>query len=178
MPSRNRAVFLDRDGVLNRPRVIDGKPVAPWRMEEFEFLPGVEAALGRLKGAGLHLVVATNQPDVAKGMVARSTVEAMHARLLDYLPIDRIEVCFHQAEDGCDCRKPLPGMLLRAAERLGIDLAASFMVGDRWSDVEAGQTVGCFSIFIDRGYAERTPAHPDAVVSSLGEAAEVILQRL
>ncbi len=175
IPIHHRAVFLDRDGVLNHSRVIDGKPVAPWRLEDFHIYPEAAPALDRLRAAGFRLVVTTNQPDAALGRMSRDAVTAMHAVLTDRLPIDRVEVCFHRPQDGCTCRKPKPGMLERAAHALDIDLATSFMVGDRWSDIDAGQAVGCFSVFVDRGYAERGPERPDAVVSSLTEAVEIIL---
>jgi D-glycero-D-manno-heptose 1,7-bisphosphate phosphatase len=172
-----RAVFLDRDGVINANLERNGKPVAPTRLEDFRILPGVEDAARRLKAAGFLLIVVTNQPDVANGITPKVTVEAMHADIARRLPIDDIVVCFHADADNCACRKPKPGMLLEAAGRHSIDLTASYVVGDRWRDVKAGQAAGCFSIFIDYGYAQDQPAQPDKVVSSLTEAADFILTR-
>jgi D-glycero-D-manno-heptose 1,7-bisphosphate phosphatase len=176
MPQR-RAVFLDRDGVINRAVVRDGKPYPPATIGEMVILPGVPDALARLKTAGFRLVVVTNQPDVARGTQSRAAIDAMHAALAASLPIDEFRVCDHDDDDHCACRKPQPGLLLDAARDAGVDLAASFMIGDRWRDVEAGQRAGVTTIFVDRGYQERQPDRPDATVSSLGEGADWILQR-
>lgn len=169
------AVFLDRDGVINRNAVRDDRPVAPTTLDAFEFLPGVEDAVAALRVAGFRIVVATNQPDVGKGVVDKTVVEAMHDRLRSRLAVDAIKVCYHVDDDGCDCRKPKPGMLLEAAREWRLDLGRSYMVGDRWRDVEAGRNAGCRTIFIDHHYAERRPAAPDFTVASLAEAASLIL---
>lgn len=176
--NRGRAVFLDRDGVINRPIVRNGRPYAPTSEGDLELLPGVIAALGQLRAAGLHLVVVTNQPEVARGTVSVDTVRAMHERLSASLPIDDVRTCPHDDGDGCACRKPLPGLLEAAAQDAGLSLSSSFMVGDRWRDVEAGRRAGCTTIFIDWGYDERRPDQPDATVGSLPEAADWILARL
>jgi D-glycero-D-manno-heptose 1,7-bisphosphate phosphatase len=173
-----RAVFLDRDGVLTRALVRDGIAYAPITPAEMEIDADAPAALARLKAAGFLLVVITNQPDVARGITRFEDVEAMHAILRAALPLDAFFVCYHDNQDGCDCRKPQPGMLLDAAAAHGIDLAASFMVGDRWRDVEAGAAAGCRTVWIDRGYTERAPASlPDARVDSLRAAADWIVAR-
>jgi D-glycero-D-manno-heptose 1,7-bisphosphate phosphatase len=170
-----RAVFLDRDGVINRAVVRDGKPYPPSRLEDLEVLPGVPGALAALRGAGYLLLVVTNQPDVARGAQPREVVDAMHRDLLQRLPLDEVLCCFHDDADACACRKPRPGLLLQAARDRGIDLAASYMVGDRWRDTEAGQAAGCRTLFIDHGYQERRPDRFDARVASLAEAAAWIL---
>lgn len=172
-----RAVFLDRDGVINRPVVRDGLPYPPENVEEFDLYEDVPAGCARLKSAGFLLVVATNQPDVGRGTQSREQVEAMHAVLAAALPeIDRVEVCYHPGQGtACDCRKPAPGMLLRAADALGIDLRASFMVGDRWRDVDCGHAAGCTTLLLDRGYREALRQPPDHVVQTFAEAVEVIL---
>ena len=170
-----RAVFLDRDGVINQAVVRDGKPYPPASLEELEILPGVADALARLRTAGFVNVIVTNQPDVATGKQRREVVEAMHALLSSKLALDAVKVCYHVDGDGCACRKPRPGMLLEAAGELGIDLAASFMVGDRWRDVAAGQAAGCKCFFLDRGYREKLPEKPHVAVKSLAEAAGLIL---
>lgn len=176
-PAGRRAVFLDRDGVINRPLQRNGLPYAPVTLEEFEILPGVAEACGKLKQAGYLLIVATNQPDVGRGTVPQKTVEAIHEFMCRQLPIDRVEVCYHpgHGESECDCRKPKPGMLVRAARDLGIDLARSWMIGDRWRDVDCGKNAGCRTIFIDWHYAEALRAAPDFSVGSLSEAALVVL---
>lgn len=172
-----RAVFLDRDGVINRPIVRDGKPFAPTTEADLHLLPGVAEALGRLRAAGFRLVVVTNQPEVARGTLAREVLDGMHARLGSELPIDDFRVCPHDEADGCECRKPKPGLLQAAARESGLSLEESFMVGDRWRDVDAGRRAGCTTIFIDWGYDEQAPDSPDAVVRSLHEAADWILSR-
>jgi D-glycero-D-manno-heptose 1,7-bisphosphate phosphatase len=169
------AVFLDRDGVLNRATVQDGVPRAPSTLEGLEVLPGVPEALAALRRAGHLLVVVTNQPDVARGLVSRAAVETIHAALRARLPLDAILACYHDDADGCDCRKPLPGMLLAAARTYGVALQASHMVGDRWRDVEAGRQAGCRTYLVDHGYDEVLLSEPDHRVTSLHEAAALIL---
>ncbi|MEI8288569.1 MAG: HAD family hydrolase [Verrucomicrobiota bacterium] len=172
-----RAVFLDRDGVINRALERDGKPYPPTTLAEFEILPEVPTALARLKTAGFLLIVTTNQPDVGRGTLALQVVENIHAHMTAQLPIDRVEVCFHpgKGRSDCDCRKPKPGMLFHAARELNIDLAESWMVGDRWRDVDCGHAAGCKTVFIDRGYAEELKQKPDFSARHLGEAADIIL---
>jgi len=170
-----RAVFLDRDGVINRARVRDAKPYPPDSLEELEILPGVPEALARLRAAGFVNVLVTNQPDVATGKQRREVVEAMHALLLSRIPIDAVKTCYHADSDRCACRKPKPGMLFDAAREHAIDLARSYMVGDRWRDVAAGQAAGCKCFFLDCGYAEQLPEKPYVAVKSLPEAASLIL---
>jgi D-glycero-D-manno-heptose 1,7-bisphosphate phosphatase len=170
-----RAVFLDRDGVINRPIVRDGKPYPPASLAELEILAGVNDALASLRNAGFLNIVVTNQPDAATGKQKVEIIEAMHRRLRLDLALDDIRVCFHADADGCDCRKPKPGMLLQAAREFGIDLGQSFMVGDRWLDVAAGQASGCANFFIDYGYLEKRPEPPYIAVKSLAEASRRIL---
>ena len=172
-----RAVFLDRDGVINRALERDSKPYPPTSLAEFEILPDVPAACARLKAAGFLLVVVTNQPDVGRGTLEKEIVETIHAGMCQQLPIDRVEVCYHsgQGRSDCDCRKPRPGMLLRAAKELGIDLARSWMVGDRWRDIDCGHAAGCRTIFIDRGYAEALKQQPHFRAKNLLAATEIIL---
>ena len=166
------AVFLDRDGVINRAFVRNGRPYPPQRLEDLEILPGVAAALERLKSAGFATVVVTNQPDVARGQQTREVVEAMHARLAAALPLDEFRICYHDDRDQCACRKPKPGLLTRAPE---YDLARSVIVGDRWRDVEAGRRAGCrAAILIDYDYEERA-ADPDVRFRSLAESVDWIL---
>ena len=170
-------MFLDRDGVINRAEVRAGKSHAPVALEDLSVLPGVPRSLIRLREAGYLTLVVTNQPDVGKGIVARDVVEAMHAKLAHELALDAIYVCYHVAEDRCGCRKPEPGMLLEAARDWGVDLAGSWMVGDRWRDVGAGRAAGTRTIWIDCGYDEPRAESPDWVVRSLPEAVEIILAR-
>jgi D-glycero-D-manno-heptose 1,7-bisphosphate phosphatase len=170
-----RAVFLDRDGVLNRAMVRDGKPYPPADAGELEMLPGVASACGRLRDAGYLLIGVTNQPDVARGTTSHEDVEALNRIVARSAGLHEIRACLHDDTNRCECRKPRPGLLLQAAADHGIDLDASFMVGDRWRDVEAGRRAGCRTIFIDHGYAERRPDAPDFIARSLSEAAALIL---
>jgi D-sedoheptulose 7-phosphate isomerase len=177
--ARRRAVFLDRDGVINRAFVRDGKPFPPPTPQELEILPGVPEALRELKANGFKLLLVTNQPDVGRGKLSLQTLDAMHEDLRAHLPLDDILVCCHTDQDKCDCRKPMPGMIIEAARKHNIDLAASFMVGDRWRDIDAGYNAGCKTILIDYGYSERPPDHePDLRVGSLREAADWIIRAM
>lgn len=169
-----RAVFLDRDGVLNRAVVRGGKPYPPGSAADVEIPADVRPALARLKAAGFRLVVVTNQPDVARGRQHRAVVEAINSVLAAALPLDEFRVCYHDDVDGCGCRKPEPGLLLRAPAH---DLGRSVMVGDRWRDVEAGRRAGVrATILVDHGYDEAVRSEPDCRVRSLAEAVDWILQ--
>jgi D-glycero-D-manno-heptose 1,7-bisphosphate phosphatase len=176
------AVFLDRDGTLNRQVIRDGKPYPPQTVAEFMLFDGVPAACAKLAAAGFVLVVATNQPDVGRGTQSQAVVEAMHAELQRQVPqIAGIEVCYAPGLDKTAPpdrrRKPEPGMLLDAAKALDIDLTRSWMVGDRWRDVDCGKRAGVRTVFIDFGYVEELHAPPDFVVKSFVQAAETILQQ-
>ena len=175
-PPSRRAVFLDRDGVLNEAIIRNGRPYPPSAIEELRIPPGTASALARLKQQDFLLVVVSNQPDVARGRQRRETVEEIDRRLRAELPLDDVFTCFHDDTDACDCRKPAPGLLVRAAQKYGIDLRRSYMAGDRWRDVDAGAGAGCRTIFIDCGYNEKSPiAEPDARVATLPDAVEWIL---
>lgn len=171
----NRAVFLDRDGVINRAIVRNGKPFPPMSLNELEILPGVSEAFQKLRNANYLLIVVTNQPDVARGTVKKEDVELINVFLASQLPIDDFKTCFHDNEDKCSCRKPLPGALLEAAREHKIELTKSFMVGDRWRDIDAGASAGCKTFFINYSYCEEKPDAPDFIVTSLLEAAEIII---
>lgn len=178
MAAARRAVFLDRDGVLNRAMIVDARPYPPASVQELEVLPGVVEACVALRAAGLLLIVVTNQPDVARGVTSREAVDELNQALLATVPVDEILVCWHDDSDGCTCRKPAPGLLLDAAHRWNIDLGRSVMVGDRWRDIEAGQRAGCHTVFVDRSYVERQPERPDLVVAQLPEAVGWIVDLL
>ncbi len=173
-----RAVFLDRDGVINRAVVRNGKPYPPANITEIEILPGVLEALVALHDAGFMLIVVTNQPDVTRGTTPMAVVEEINHYLGNCLPIDEFRTCYHDGVDGCDCRKPLPGALLAAAQQHEIDLGESYMVGDRWRDIQAGERAGCKTIFIDYGYDEKQPKSFTFSVKSLTEASTLILGAL
>jgi D-glycero-D-manno-heptose 1,7-bisphosphate phosphatase len=171
-----QAVFLDRDGVLNEAIVRAGKPYPPRDVSELKIVGDARGSLDRLKNDGFALIVVTNQPDVARGLARRDDVEAVNQALADALPLDAIEVCEHDDGQACDCRKPKPGLILRAAERLGVELSRSFMVGDRWRDIEAGRRAGSRTVLIGEGYGEVFPSEPTAKVASIAAATEWIIQ--
>ena len=172
-----RAVFLDRDGVINRCEVRNGKPYAPRQLQDFRLLPGTARAVRDLKSAGLLVVVVTNQPDIGNGLTDPVVIEAMHDKLSRAMPIDGVMICPHRQDAGCYCRKPKPGMLLRAAKHWKIDLKKSVMVGDRWGDIIAGKAAGCYTVFVNRGYKEPRIATPDYYAKSLVTATRLILSK-
>ncbi len=172
-----RAIFFDRDGVINKPVIRNGKPYPPDRLEDLEIYPEAAEACRLLKEAGFLLVVVTNQPDVRRGRMNQSAVEAIHNRLRSLLPVDSIEISYAMNDEEPDSfrRKPQPGMLLEAAQKYAINLSQSFMLGDRWRDVNCGHAAGCVTIFIDRGYKELLDVQPDFRASHILEAAKIIL---
>ena len=173
----NRAVFLDRDGVINAIVYRDGRPYPPATLDAMRFLDGVEEAIQRLKQKGYKIIVATNQPDVAKGIQKLEIVEKMHERIYQQLHVDDIKVCYHVDADNCPCRKPKPGMLLEAAAQWSLDLKNSYMVGDRWRDVDAGKAAGCKTVWIVSSYNEKKAENADIEAESLLEAASIILNQ-
>lgn len=174
----NRAVFLDRDGILNQSIIRNGKPYPPRSLEEFFIFPGLAERLTRIKAKGFALIVVTNQPDVARGKTSRKLVDTLNRVLLDHLPIDHVLVCFHDDSDNCDCRKPHPGLFHQARERFSIDLEDSYMVGDRWRDIGAGLAAGCITVFVDYGYKEEFKCkRADQLCQSSIEALDWILSK-
>jgi len=173
----NRAVFLDRDGVLNRSIIRNGRPNPPTKLSELEILPGVPEAIMNLRAANFRLIVITNQPDVARGTQTREAVKSFNEVLQAKLQLDEFRVCYHDDADNCNCRKPAPGLLLKAANDSQLDLKSCFLVGDRWRDIEAGHRAGCTTIFIDYAYAERRPSGYNVKVKSLFEASEWICSK-
>ena len=169
----NKAIFLDSDGVLNKALIKDGKPVAPTTLAELEIPAEVKPALEKLKAAGYLLICVTNKPDIERGLMTQETVNAIYAKMRHDLPLDDVFICYHE---NSDCYKPKPGLLLDAAKKYDIDVTISYMIGDRWRDIGAGQNALCKTIWIDRGYAEQKPNPPaDFTVHSLMEAAQIIL---
>jgi len=166
-----RAIFLDRDGVLNHAVIIDGKPYPPRTVEEVTLPADALSALRDLKAQGYLLIGATNQPDVARGITSKSLIEAINQKIMSTLPLDEMRVCYHDDKDGCKCRKPFPGLLTQAAEEHDIDLSRSFMIGDRWKDVEAGRRAGCKTVWLNFNYQEEfKSAAPDLTAKTLTEA--------
>jgi D-glycero-D-manno-heptose 1,7-bisphosphate phosphatase len=168
-------VFLDRDGVINEAVVRAGRPYPPPSLDALVFPAGTREAIEGLHDAGFRVIIATNQPDVATGVQRREVVEAIHEHLRGLFPIDAVKVCYHVDRDDCPCRKPRPGMLLEAAREWSLDLANSYMIGDRFRDVGAGQNAGCKTVLVGTGYGEPRTAEPDAVADSLLAASRLIL---
>jgi D-glycero-D-manno-heptose 1,7-bisphosphate phosphatase len=173
-----KAIFLDRDGVLNKTIFKMGKKRAPYNMEEFELLDGVEEGIKTFKQDGFLLIVVTNQPDVARGWVDRPSVEKVNHKIKELLAVDDIKACYHIDEDNCSCRKPRAGMLLAAADKWGIDLKKSFMIGDRFSDIAAGVSAGCRTALIGPGDEQKEYPTPDFRGATLEEAAQWIHNQL
>lgn len=172
-----RAVFLDRDGVINRALIRHGKPHAPLTLADVDIVPGVPDALRRLREAGFLLIVVTNQPDVVRLQASRLDIDAIHAHMRQTLPLDDILVCYHDDDAGCACRKPSPGMLYAAAVEREIQLAGSYLVGDRWRDIAAGRQAGCTTILVESGHNEPVTVAPEAKMRDLAEATAWILAR-
>lgn len=178
MVGARHAVFLDRDGTLIESDVINGHPVPYHDSDDVRVLDGVLEGCARLKAAGYSLVMVTNQPDIARGTVSGIVIDTINTHIVDELGLDLALTCAHDDADNCDCRKPKPGLLQRGAKTLGIDLDdSSFMVGDRWRDVDAGHNAGVTTVLIDRGYDERLRAQPDHVTTTFSAAVEWILQQ-
>lgn len=173
MTPARRAVFLDRDGVLNETFVRDNRAYAPLTLHDFRLKEGVREQVARLRSLGFICIVVTNQPEVARGALDLGTLERMHDLLRTSVGVDDIYVCLHDPSEGCDCYKPKPGMLLAASKKWSVDLKHSFVIGDRWRDIEAGRAVGCYTILLDRPYSDCTTV--DARVGDLAGAVEVIL---
>ena len=172
------AVFLDRDGVINR-KAPEGEYIRHWN--EVEFIPGAVEAIVRLSSKGFKLFVVTNQRGIARRIVSESNVNVIHRRMLESISkaggsVTHIYYCPHDYSDNCDCRKPKPGMLIRAATEHGVLLGSSWMVGDTESDVKAGKSVGCKTLQIVDVEPVATIVKPDAYVRDLSGAAAFILR--
>lgn len=154
--------------------VRDGAPYAATTLAEFRIVDGAGRQVQRLRDLGLACVVFTNQPEVARGTISPATLEQMHDLLRHEVPLDAIYVCPHDDAAGCDCRKPKPGLLQAAARDLDLDLAASFVIGDRWRDVDAGHAAGCRAILIEREYSACTNA--GVSVGGLEHAVDAVLR--
>jgi D-glycero-D-manno-heptose 1,7-bisphosphate phosphatase len=174
---RRRAVFLDRDGVLNEPVVVAGRPLPPDSVADLVLAPGVVEACAELRRAGFLLILVTNQPDIARGTRDRAAVDAINDELRRRLGLDDVLMCPHDDGDDCACRKPRPGMILEGAARWGVGLPASVMVGDRWRDVEAGRGAGCRTVLLARDYDERRARGADLVADTLAEAVPWIVEQ-
>lgn len=171
----NKAIFFDRDGVINRSIIKNNKPYPPKNLEELELIDGIHLLMWRLKQKGFLIFVITNQPDVSRGTQTKSMVEALNTNIKKELPINEIFTCYHDDKNNCECRKPKSGFILQAKDKYDIDLKQSFVIGDRWKDIQAGKSAGCLTIFIDYGYDEELKCKPDYKVKNIKEIEGVIL---
>jgi D-glycero-D-manno-heptose 1,7-bisphosphate phosphatase len=175
-PQKRRAVFLDRDGVLTEPIVRGGVAYAPTRVEDFVLVADAGEQVQRLRDAGFLCIVFTNQPERQKNLLSQADLDEMHRQMCAIVPLDDVYVCPHDGTTACRCRKPATGMIDDAAERWGIDVPSSYVIGDRWRDVDAGRAAGCYSILIERSYS--VDARGDIHVTTLGEAVDEVLRHL
>lgn len=170
------AVFLDRDGIINHSVVRDGKPYPPASLNELKIIPGAISSITKLADAGFLLIGVTNQPDVARGIQSRKAVEEINLYIRAELPVTAIFTCYHDNKDDCSCRKPKPGLILEAAKEYNINLAQSWMVGDRWKDISAGQAVGLRTVFVDYHYNETYNGQPaEFVIEDMSALVDIIL---
>ena len=169
-----KAIFLDRDGVLNLTLFKDGEFKSPLNLDELKIVPNIKETLFIFKKYGYLLILVTNQPDVARGKNTKQNVEEINNYLKNYFNLDAIYVCYHDNNDFCDCRKPKPGMIINASKKYNIDLTSSFMIGDRWRDVEAGKNAKCKTILIDYKYKEQLISQPDYKIISFTEAKKIV----
>lgn len=170
------AIFLDRDGTLNAAKISQGRPIPPASISEVVILDGVESAIKTFIDLDLIPVIITNQPDVARGKTEKQIVESINEFIAKKLNIGHVYTCFHD-ELECECRKPKPGLILKAASEIGIDLTSSFMVGDRWKDIAAGQAAGCDCYYIDNKYDEISPELPFTRVTSVLEVSKLLSEK-
>lgn len=175
MSPGRRVAFLDRDGVVTVPQVLDGKGFAVRRVDELRLYDDAADSVARLAAHGFDVVIVTNQPDLSTGLIDDEELAAMHSLLARRLRLTSIRVCPHVREDACGCRKPATGMLLAEDAASPVDWAASWMVGDRDSDVAAGLAVGCRTVFIERGWRAETGGSAHVIASTLAEAVDTIL---
>jgi D-glycero-D-manno-heptose 1,7-bisphosphate phosphatase len=167
------AIFLDRDGIINVPIIINRNPVAIYDREQLVFVDGIEELINRFREYGYLVFVVTNQPDVARGRIKASELDKINKGILQKLKIEKIYVCPHDDEDSCSCRKPKPGMILSAQKEYGIDLKSSWMIGDRDKDILCGKSAKLQTIFINYGYAEELKTKPDYMFDNIKKVKEL-----
>ena len=172
-----KAVFLDRDGVLSKAFIKNGKSFAPKSLKDFKLFSGSKNSVKKLQLSGFMVIVVTNQPDVGRKLISKKVLKKMHDKLKKKTKVDAIYTCTHSQNMNCYCRKPKPGMILEAAKKYKINLKNSFMIGDRPSDITAGQKANCRSIFLDKKYFEKNPENQEATFTNLAQAVNYILKQ-
>ena len=169
-----KAIFLDRDGIINKVIMRNGEVSCPWKFNEFEIFPDAKPALKEFKKMGFLNIIFTNQPDVARGFLKMPELEKMHNFIIKELLADEIKFCPHDDSDNCSCRKPKPGLILQVAQKWGIDLEQSYVIGDSWKDIGAGKSAGCKTFLLNREYNKDTNCNHDFAVNNIEEAVEII----
>lgn len=168
-----RAVFIERDGILNEVQAGPNHPISPMTMEEFRVNEKAKIPIKKLKDAGFVLIVTTNQPGISRGYQSRRDLDYMHDHLRRNFPVDDILVCAHEESDECPCRKPRPGLLIESAFKWQINLDQSYVISDKWQDAEAARTAGCTSLLLKSPWIGQ--GHHDFVLPSLKEIANKII---
>ena len=169
-----KAIFIDRDGIINKVVMREGTVSSPWRLEEFEILPDVKECLGAFKKMGFLNIVFSNQPDISRGFLKIDDLDKMHKIIADKLPMDEIKFCPHDDKAHCSCRKPKPGLILEAVEKWSIDLEKSYVIGDSWKDIGAGKAAGCKTFLLRREYNKDFQKDYNFEVNNLKEMVEII----
>ncbi len=172
-----KAVFLDRDGVINRSLIVNGKPKAPINYKDFIFLPNSKKSINLLIKNNYLVFVVTNQPDIGNKKILISEINLMHDKIMQQTKIEKIFMCPHSQKKNCDCRKPKIKFLLFAKKNYNLDLSKSFVVGDRFTDIQMGINSGCRTIFINRSYKEEYPKNRDYEVKNILQAAQIIISK-
>src|SRR3989344_4070411 len=170
--AKNKALFLDRDGIINKIIARDDKQTSPRSFEEFELTPGIKEILKEFKNRGFLNIIITSQPEVERGLVTKEEIDKMHDFIKDNLLIDDLLVCFHDDYHNCDCRKPKPGLFFGSAKKWDVDLSKSFMLGDTHKDIRAGRSAGVKTILIDTFYNQEV--QPDYRIKNFGEIFNLI----
>lgn len=163
------AIFLDRDGIINVTNIINRKPVAIYNASQLVFVDGIVELVRYFCDLGFLIFCITNQPDISRGKLSEKNVLEINEKIMKELPIKKIYVCPHDDADKCECRKPKTGMLMEAKREYYIDMKSSWVIGDRWSDIECGKSAGCKTIFVDYGYSENLLSIPDITVKNIKE---------
>lgn len=164
---KNRAFFLDRDGVINKSLLKKGKPLAPREFKQFKIIKNVDKSLIFLKKQGFKNIIITNQPDIKKGLIKNSTSKRINKEIKKKLQIDDIFICKHTDEDNCNCRKPKTGLIKKAKKKWNIDLKKSYLIGDRWRDIFLANKLKINCFYIDKNYKERKPKKYNYKVKNL-----------
>ena len=169
-----KAIFLDRDGIINKAIIKNKKPYPPTKLSEVEPILEINNFIYSWKAKGYLIIIVTNQPDVSRGTLDKNIADQINEHLSYVINFDDIFVCYHGNDNECDCRKPKIGLFMQAKEKYDIDLSKSWMVGDRWRDVEAGKNAGCKTIFVDYGYDEKQPTNQDYTVRNVLQVYKII----